>query len=1057
MTAAAPRRPKSPRHSLTRRVLIRASAGSGKTFQLSSRYLQLLQIAPPDRILATTFTRKAAGEILQRVLTRLAQGTLDEKSRELLGSSMGGQTLTRDDCRQLIASFTSQLHRARIGTLDSYFAQLAGSYALELGLAPGWKISDPTDAAQLHAEAIDALLESSQVNDVIQLMHLLDRDGPARSIAQRMHRAVDELYEVFLGSSASCWSREPPTGLLSDDSLAEVIAALEAFPASGKRMSSVLQSDVAKTRSGDWPGLLKSGLVKVFSTGESTYYNAPIPAPLHQPYGQLLRHCRAMLLMVWHQQTAAARQLLEHFHRHRTDLQQRAGNYGFGDITRELEAAAPDRLLEFRLNSKVSHLLLDEFQDTSPAQWNVLRQMGQAALRDPRGSLFCVGDVKQAIYGWRGGEAGLFDVLESELPDLIQENLDRSRRSSPVIMQVVNQIMTRLTSHPDYEDAQSVFADWVTKFPKHSTALSDLPGYFEFRTTGDHSGDGETDVAATSGSHMEDVADHLQQLAASHPGRSIGVLTRSNQAVGELIFQLQRRGVPASEEGGNPLTDSAAVRLALALLTLADHPGNSIVRFQVTQSPLGSHEPFVLAASESGAVKLAALIRQQLVEAGYAEWLRNLLPLLAPACDGREFRRFTQLIALAEEYDADSPTLRATDFVAHARAQRRQEPSAAAVRVMTIHQSKGLEFDVVVLPELDGELVRLQGCKYVALTPAPAQPPSLVALFRDQAMFNLAGDEFVQARQQTFERLVREALCVLYVALTRARHALHVLIEYRVSAKVPKTSAGLLRSALDVVDGMSPDTVLFELGNSQWDHGAPRAQPVPQSGAQQPSPPVFAPPATARRVKRLLPSHLHEVQSGRALRLTLKQAPAMFRGAMLHACLEQMTWLTDEPSHESCTQLIRSAGIPAGDVDLLARQLAEILQRPSLRQLFSESAARQTLQKLANLSANQLTTATVQVSNEWRFTQSVRGSLLSGSIDRLVALSVDGRIVAAEIIDFKSDDLGATRDRLAERVDAHREQLVAYREFFAEHARLPPQNISIQLAFLQTGDVVEVT
>ena len=108
--------------------LIRASAGTGKTFRLSSEYVRLLRSSPVDRILAVTFTRKAAGEILERILLRLAKATVDDRERRLLADYVGDPPLDRDECLALLATVTRQLHRLRIGTLDGLFSRLAASF-----------------------------------------------------------------------------------------------------------------------------------------------------------------------------------------------------------------------------------------------------------------------------------------------------------------------------------------------------------------------------------------------------------------------------------------------------------------------------------------------------------------------------------------------------------------------------------------------------------------------------------------------------------------------------------------------------------------------------------------------------------------------------------------------------------------------------------------------------------------------------------------------------------------------------------------------------------------
>ena len=164
-------------------VIIRASAGTGKTFQLSNRYLQLIGAGVrPEAILAATFARKAAGEILARVIQRLADAALDEtKSAEL--AEQVGWSLDRPACGQLLAELLGDLHRLRIGTLDSFFVRLAGSFALELGLASDWQIVDTLDDSLWRLEAVRRLLEAGDRKELATLVNLLFKGETDHSIS----------------------------------------------------------------------------------------------------------------------------------------------------------------------------------------------------------------------------------------------------------------------------------------------------------------------------------------------------------------------------------------------------------------------------------------------------------------------------------------------------------------------------------------------------------------------------------------------------------------------------------------------------------------------------------------------------------------------------------------------------------------------------------------------------------------------------------------------------------------------------------------------------------
>src|SRR5262249_41898537 len=113
-------------------IVIRASAGTGKTYQLAVRFIGLLAAgAKPEELLATTFTRKAAGEILDRVLFWLAAAAADDRERARLAEAIGVKSLSAERCRELLVATLRKLHALRVGTLDSYFLQVATSFGQE--------------------------------------------------------------------------------------------------------------------------------------------------------------------------------------------------------------------------------------------------------------------------------------------------------------------------------------------------------------------------------------------------------------------------------------------------------------------------------------------------------------------------------------------------------------------------------------------------------------------------------------------------------------------------------------------------------------------------------------------------------------------------------------------------------------------------------------------------------------------------------------------------------------------------------------------------------------
>ena len=183
-------------------TVIRASAGTGKTFQLSNRFIGLAARQAPDNILATTFTRKAAGEILDRVLVRLAEAALKPKKLVELAQHIDGPKIDRARCLGMLREMIRHLHRLRVGTLDSFFVQIAQSFSLELGLPPGWAIAEEIADQVLRAEAIRTVLQNESTEDVVRLMHLLTKGEAARSVSEQIAALVKALYGIYTEAPA---------------------------------------------------------------------------------------------------------------------------------------------------------------------------------------------------------------------------------------------------------------------------------------------------------------------------------------------------------------------------------------------------------------------------------------------------------------------------------------------------------------------------------------------------------------------------------------------------------------------------------------------------------------------------------------------------------------------------------------------------------------------------------------------------------------------------------------------------------------------------------------
>ncbi len=1090
-------------------LIIRASAGTGKTFQLSNRFLTLVRRGVAcEAILATTFTRKAAGEILDRVIGRLAEAAGDERKRGELARFTGDEAWSREACLDTLQAVMRSLHRLRVSTLDSLFAQIARSFGLELGFPFGWQIVEELMDKRLRSRAIDAVLTSSDGAQLRTLVHLLTKGEAARSISRLIRDTVDEMYDLFQDTAEEAWRKVPRYKPLDEAQLAATLEDLRAAELPDSRMSKARDEDWTRAEAGDWDEFLKKGLAGKVAQDELVYYRKPIPETAVAIYRRLIDHVKAELVGRVAAQTEASYALLEMFHVEYQRLKSGYRALRFEDVTRRLAnvgQAVDLGSLSFRLDSRIDHLLLDEFQDTSPQQWRVIQPWAQRVTGGAEGtSFFCVGDVKQAIYGWRGGIAEIFDAIDRQLPGLTPQSLNTSFRSSQPVIDAVNHIFAHITEHPNLGRAEPAVQRWSERFERHTTQRQELAGYVELATA-PAAGEEESQREVT----FHAAAARIAELVDQAPGRSIGVLMRRNDGVARLIYELRKLDVPASEEGGNPLTDSAAVNVVLSLLRIADHPGDTVSRFHVAHSPLGATAGLEDYRDDAAARRVSLQVRQALVQHGYGATIQGWTRALAPHCSRRELSRLEQLVDKAYDFNATA-TLRADEFVAFVESTKVADPIPADVRVMTIHQAKGLQFDIVVLPELDGDIVG-QPDLVVTHRDDCTLPVDCVCRYASADIQQLLPASFQRMFEDATDRAVTESLCVLYVALTRAIHGLYALIPPSTDSErnVPRTQAGLLRAALAGAARAEPAKVLYQHGDPQWYRaggeaagekltgvtevlgtsrrpavggfggvGDPRRATRPTVGgfggvgdprrapAEASCPEIavrLAPLAGGRRRgwERARPSGL---EGGTTVSLQHLLAPsratAFARGELVHAWMEQIRWIEDGTPDQ--TQLMSVAqdvlaDAPAASVDgqaELARftaQLAsplvvEMLSRRRYENLRRVGFSAAVAQKLAARHV----TATVQ--NECGFAIRDGEQLLSGFIDRLVLLEDAGRVVAAEIIDYKTDAFDARdKQQLSGKVAFYSPQLQAYRRAVAQMTKVPADHIVATLLFLEAG------
>ena len=1061
-----------------RHRLFLASAGTGKTFQLTSHLLGLLfRGADPGRLLPTTFTRKAAGEILERVLERVVEAAESEAKRAELSRAVG-LDLDEAACRKLLVDLASKLDRFRVGTLDAFFVRLGQLFAFDLGLPPTWRIADPLEEARHKREAIARVLAEDNREELVELLRGLQRGGGGRSLVKAVERVVDEASAMYRESTPEAWTRLEPPPAIEEEELAIAVRNLLAFqPPTNKgngepkkHWVNNLAALAELLEAGDWKGLLKNNLVQKVLAGEDSFDKAPISDAFRDILSPLIEQARHEQIVELQRRTEASFALLERYEQALAAVKHERASYGFGDLPRALAPAGPGDQgpfarreidVAFRLDGQIDHLLLDEFQDTSPLQWRVLEPLAEEILSEHTGerSFFCVGDLKQSIYGWREAEPRLLSEMEERYPVLEREALNDSYRSSHVVLDTVHRVFDRVGEAGLFQRDgiwRRAAQRWREGYARHE-AKKDLPGAAVLlQARAKEEGEKPWEPV------LDTLTGRVAALAHEAPQASIGILLRSNKPIPGILNRLLEKGIRASGEGGNLLTASAAVLHMISLLHLVDHPGDSAAWFHLRHSPLANVVlglfPELDPDGESAPVELSRYVRARLLDEGYGSFCATLLEGVLGCSQYEDWdrRRFRQLVDFAYTHDR-SAGLRADAFVEVLRERKVEDPDSARVKVMTIHASKGLEFDAVILPELD-EGLHPKHAGFVGRRP---EATGLLDVVLAQPTKDLLDSSPLLAEVDGIykERVLEEVLCVLYVAMTRAVHRLEMIVrdpgkDDDLSKRIEKSKyAALLVEHLGC-EGPDADGVLWRHPESDevwFPAGGGGGEPAPETSPSIPRGLGLAPTSRPRSLTRRSPSAEEGgglVDPGHLLR---PRRGALSRGTLLHRWCEEVEWIEDFDLDD---EALLGLGAPLEpDPDRrreLLGEFREALERDEIRAALSRPKG----------GGDLFSGADFEVWRERAFSlvlpdEEGREHLWTGLIDRVVVeRDASGNAISAEVIDFKSDRVAG--GELEESVAYYRPQLAGYRRVVARITGLDEDAVRMSLLFLHPGKRVQV-
>lgn len=1078
--------------------IITASAGTGKTHALASRFIQLLEFGvAPESILAITFTKKAAGEIFDKLIDRFIE-LITESSKPQNHCRRVPEKRYIQLLRNLLAPNEKTL---QISTIDSFFMKLLGAFAPELGIWGEINVIDQDDDRFLR-QTLHRWIRSADSSELAGLRELLKEADPEnnRSLLTVLYELIAKIYSFYQLNAIRddrgrvFFNWDPPEAVnsltlpgeervLAAAAVIRELAAGQSDAVTARRLEAVaglLERSASGVIKGTVDKDVKDMLNMFNSKNSPQWLDGEVPESLdYKRAGEFsgkaaeavyvaFRHIRAAAMLGCIRKNHAVFQLVANYDRIYNDLIRRQGNISFGDLpfllcsmdkeTRELTLGSPDHSLEFRMDSRIDHYMFDEFQDTSDIQYRafepLLKELFASCNNSDRfRSFFCVGDIKQSIYQWRYGNPELFNCVAAQLKPVgeakgypVGDSLVRSYRTSQAVLDAVNAVFA------GYDGEYDVFRCILEKmkFQVHISNYGGRPGHTALIEVNPGS---NKDKIAAKAAVIGQIIRHIRPFERQ---LSVGVLVTTNDNVRDFAALLrQNTGMPVSCEGKVTPADCMAVNVFRQLLLLALHPGDeaalnffNMLSFDLpgggkTKLPLTEiiaklGLPEVLSPAEA--------LRKEIFYNGIGGLALKFTAAFGGDCAVKEQEKLQMLCRIAAKFSGSCEEfLRRIDSLG-------EDGSCldGTIQVMTTHKSKGLQFDIVFLPDLS-----------VVNRPGSAVLPKCARIHYsgDEPCSQAAYPEWIsytpvkelcanipalqEYQENAAEERAFEKACNLYVAMTRAKYALYMLCD-----PLPKSSNAyaidrVMRSQLTPFGVQNSDQELYELlgseelaGSSsellfthgQWHwYSMIRPELIEQEKAERSGfiqlPQVKTSPAgieTASGSKKesftVIPALRFAPYGGAEL------------GTELHKLLENVEFTGADFKVE---EILDSVPV-SGEAEELFRQVMQegtpvfdFLRRPE---------------------------GECEVWKEKRFIrQKAENIIIPGAFDRVVIFRESGVITRAQIVDFKSDRFRKTEDFMV-----YKEQLFSYRESLASLLDLPEEKITGMICALRLNAVIPV-
>ncbi|QIC80854.1 RecB-like helicase [Helicobacter pylori] len=744
-------------------MALKASAGSGKTFALSVRFLALLfKGANPSEILTLTFTKKATAEMKERILDYLKilqKENLEsekEKSQNILKELEEkyhlDPSLVRNSAQKIYQRFLNA--EIRISTIDAFFQSILRKFCWFVGLSANFEVNEDTEVHQRQLnESFLSALNSEQLEELSAfIVQCLSHESyTSDSILKRLRFLKNKLYLFDPNKKKPVFDEE---GFL--EKLRSLNNQIQSIETASNEAKKAIKCD-------SFRGFLNSSLTWLEKKSEYRYFKK-----LKSEIPTLESECEEIennLKRYYEAKETAIFKKFPKFIQLYDNATSKIQALDFDAIKDKVHVLLngyeemPAEFFYFRLDSKIAHILIDEFQDTSLNDYKILAPfideikagIGQAKWHR---SVFFVGDVKQSIYAFRGSFSSLF---ESVSKDFYHDNLEFNHRSVPLIINYVNTIFKKA-----YQNSPTAYLE--QKYPKTSQNKHATEGYVKVSLVAD-----EKELL------LEQILQEAKNLLDHRiDPKDITILCATNKDALEIKNYLQERLSairPSTESSArlSQLVESKIIKNALEY-ALAEEPYKPFYKHSVLKLAGYLHDDAIALPGFNPKKESVASFVWKIMEQFklYGEPAQSCLEL-AIGCED------------------------ANDFLEKLEAKEIASFNPKGAQIMTIHGSKGMQFPYVIVCERLGKPKSSHANQLLE----EYNGTELVRLYYRMKNREVVDKDYARALDKEEAAKDHEETNVYYVAFTRAELGLIVVAKDKKESK-KESKNKTMREKLDL-------------------------------------------------------------------------------------------------------------------------------------------------------------------------------------------------------------------------------------------------------------------